>query len=89
VNNNKTIERQSAAKAVAEIFRGQGPLTDEEERQYKRLTEDVAEFNKRGRFKDLDSDNSEDSQETQKVEIEVSTDARSKSEDENEDEDGE
>ena len=69
--NNKTIERQSAAKAVAEIFHGQGPLTDEEEKQYKRLTEEVAEFNKRGQFKERSR--SGQGQETQKVEIEVST----------------
>jgi hypothetical protein len=73
VKNNKTIERQSAAKAVAEIFHGEGPLTEQEEEQYKRLTEDVADFNKRGRFTELHSSEQEEKQ-TQRVEIEVSTD---------------
>ena len=51
MSNSKTIERQSAAKAVAEIFHGQGPLDEEEKKQFKDLTEEVAEFNKRGRFR--------------------------------------
>lgn len=84
---NKTIERQSAAKAVAEIFHGQGPLTEEEEEQYKRLTEEVAEFNKRGRF--TGSESTEQEQETQKLEIEVSTDNTENPEEDTEEEDEE
>ncbi|MFB1064941.1 hypothetical protein [Natrinema sp. H-ect4] len=83
---NKTIERQSAAKAVAEIFHGQGPLTDEEKQQYKELTEDVAHFNKTGSFKELRSPDQD--QEPQKVEIEIATDDAGKSE-QNSDEDEE
>jgi len=30
VNNNKTMERQNAAKTMGQLFQGQGPLTDEE-----------------------------------------------------------
>lgn len=72
MNNNKTMERQNAAKTVGQLFQGQGPLTDEEEEQFKELIEDVAEFNKIGRFKERQSSGQE--QQLQKVEIELSTD---------------
>ena len=72
------MERQNAAKTVGQVFQGQGPLTEEEEKQFKRLIQDVSEFNKRGRFKDLNS--SKDDRQTQKVEIEVSTEEGEESE---------
>jgi len=85
VGNSSTMERQNAAKTVGQVFQGQGPLTDEEEQQFKQLIEDVAEFNKRGRFTEQSSQQ-EQEQQTQKVEIEVSTDDGEKSEQETEDE---
>ena len=72
MGNSSTMERQNAAKTVGQVFQGQGPLTEEEEQQFKQLIEDVAEFNKIGRFKERES--SEQEQQTQKVEIELSTD---------------
>lgn len=69
---NKTMERQNAAKTVGQVFQGQGPLTDEEEQQFKQLIEDVAEFNKRGRFRDCQQSDSGE-QPPQKIEIELST----------------
>lgn len=83
---NKTMERQNAAKTVGQVFQGQGPLTDQEEQQFKQLIEDVAEFNKRGRFGERQS--SEQDEEIKKLEIEVSTDDADKSE-QNSDEDEE
>ncbi|WP_049937165.1 hypothetical protein [Haloplanus natans] len=85
---NKTMERQNAAKTVGQVFQGQGPLTEEEEQQFKELIEDVAEFNKRGRFKDRQQPDNEE-QQPQKVEIELSTDGGENPEEETEEEDDE
>ena len=53
---SKTMERQNAVKSVSQIFQGSGPLDEEEERQFKQLVEDVAEFNKTGSFPEEDGD---------------------------------
>ncbi len=82
------MERQNAAKTVGQVFQGQGPLTEEEEQQFKELIEDVAEFNKRGRFKDRQQPDNEE-QQPQKVEIELSTDGGENPEEETEEEDDE
>jgi hypothetical protein len=51
MTNNRTMERQNAVKSVSQIFQGHGKLSDEEERQAKRLIQEFAEFNKKGSFR--------------------------------------
>lgn len=50
MSNNRSMERQNATKSVAQIFQGQGKLSEDEEQQFKRLVRETAHFNKVGSF---------------------------------------
>ena len=50
MSNNRTMERQNAVKSVSQIFQGHGKLSEDEEKQFKRLVRETAHFNKVEKF---------------------------------------